>query len=571
MRGIFALIAVIAAYAAVSWAPAVVAHPERDTYYPNFDRDTREFGPAFGNTPTPRGIFNPKGGKRLVVCKPDSEQRIRQIRGGKRERRNRIRNLRLLPQCKFEHIQAAVNAAQSGNRIAILPGVYEEEPSEASPNPDPKCEGMYTNANRNTDQTLARGAPIPSESIEGSYEYHFKCPNSQNMIAIMGDSPEDEDLRCDQKCNLQIVGTGVRRDAVTIRGRRLKLNVIKADRADGVYLRNFLVEDSDFNNIYVLETNGFVVDKIITRYSREYGVLSFASDNGLYDRVEAYGAGDSGVYPGSGPEGNCQRYGIEMRRVDSHHNNIGFSGTAANGIWIHDSKFHHNSSGITFDSFAGGHPGMPQDCSKIEFNQIYSNNLDVWNDQRDDYCNINKRSIEQRDDRTIVCPTFQNPAGTGIFIAGGNGNIIRHNRVWDNWRDGMKQLWVPRELRGEDTTGQSKNTENQYDTSLNNKYTENVMGVAPDGSRDLNGNDFWWDNEGNGNCWERNSVHPSVSGGPSSNVVGGLPDCPGSPVLLPGNASEQSSQISCATWDPYDEQLQDPPGCDWFIVPPEPK
>ena len=98
------------------------------------------------------------------------------------------------------------------------------------------------------------------------------------------------------------------------------------------------------------------------------------------------------------------------------------------------------------DSFAGGHPGMPQDCSKWESNQIYSNNADLFNDKRDAYCK--NTPIEKRDPRK-VCPTFQVPVGTGILTGGGNGNIFRDNWIYDNWRRGTMLFWVPGELRGE--------------------------------------------------------------------------------------------------------------------------
>ena len=51
---------------------------------------------------------------------------------------------------------------------------------------------------------------------------------------------------------------------------------------------------------------------------------------------------------------------------------------------------------------------MPQDCSKWERNQIYSNNNDLFNDERDEYCR--EPPIEKRDPRK-VCPTFQVPVG----------------------------------------------------------------------------------------------------------------------------------------------------------------
>jgi hypothetical protein len=57
---------------------------------------------------------------------------------------------------------------------------------------------------------------------------------------------------------------------VRITGQKSKLNVIRADRADGIYLKNFQVQYSDFNNIYVLETNGFRIDSVVSKYSREY-------------------------------------------------------------------------------------------------------------------------------------------------------------------------------------------------------------------------------------------------------------------------------------------------------------
>ena len=215
---------------------------------------------------------------------------------------------------------------------------------------------------------------------------------------------------------------------------------------------------------------------------------------------EAYGSGDSGIYPGSGPEGHCRRYGIEVRYSESYGNTIGWSGTAGNGVWTHDSKFHHNSAGITMDSFAGGHPGMPQDCSKWVNNQIYSNNADLFNDKRDAYCK--NTPTEQRDPRK-VCPTFQVPVGTGILTGGGNGNIFKKNWIYDNWRRGTMLFWVPGELRGEDPTGQSA-PNRTFETSHNNKYIGNRMGFRPSGRRDPNGVDFWWDEEGGGNCWSGN-------------------------------------------------------------------
>jgi hypothetical protein len=526
-------------------AGAAHGHAERLSYYPNH---------KLGQVPKYRS-----GGKALVVCKKDSGQRIRKLLKGKDERRN----LALLDDCRYRHVQAAVDAAKSGNRILILPGVYREEPSRKAVEPAPRCKDDYQSY-----QDPGFGAT--GTVRVANYEYQRKCKNAQNLIAIIGDGP-DKDRRCDRKCNLQIEGTGTKPGHVLIDGSRKKLNVIRADRADGIHLRNFTIQYSDFNNVYVLETNGFRMENIVSRWSREYGFLSFTSDNGLYRKLTAYGSGDSGIYPGSGPEGHCKRYGIEVDRVNSYGNTIGWSGTAGNGIYTHDSKFHHNAAGITTDSFAGGHPGMPQDCSKWERNEIYSNNLDLFNEQRDRYCFEENRPIHKRNPK-VVCPAFGVPVGTGLLIAGGNENIIRNNRIWDNWRAGVMQFWVPSAFRGTDPTGQSANSgpayDAQTDTSNGNRMQANVMGVTPKGVRSPNGTDFWWDEEGRENCWSGNRAG---AGNAITSDPALLPDCPGSSVHTPTNPAKLAALAPCATWDPQDAELQDPPGCDWFTLPREPK
>ncbi len=525
------------------------AHPERNAFYPN---GIQPF-PVVGKVPEHRSIWKPsskKLGQRLVVCKGKKSKTL--IKAFK-NRTLRKRNLELLRKCKFQDVQTAVNKAKNNARILVLPGVYEELPTRGTPNPDPKCRGKYTQQ---------------GENVIGSYEYHRECPNSQNLIGIAGDGP-DADRRCDDKCNIQIEGTGKNPSDVLIKGQRAKLNVIKMDRADGIYLRNFKVTLSDFNNIYALETNGFVFDKIESSYSREYGFLTFASDNGLYTDLKSWGAGDSGIYPGSGPEGHCRRYGIEIRNSESFHNTIGYSGTAGNGVWAHDNKFHHNATGMTTDSFAANHPGMPQDCAKFENNEIYSNNEDYFNEERDEYCTISKRPLLQRNPE-IVCPTFQVPVGTGIGIFGGNGNIVRDNYIYDNWRDGAKLLAVPAALRGDDPTNQSVNTGDQFDNPIGNSYSANYMGIKPDGTKAPNGNDFWWDDSGRGNCWDNNKS--SAGSRPTSNALGGLPSCGAAPpTYAVPNPLKSASQVTCATWDPQDELLRDPPGCDWFVRPPKPR
>ena len=495
------------ATAALAAPPSAFAHRERPTTFPD---------PAAASVPRYR-----TAGPALVVCKPDSQARIARLAAS-----NRRRNLRLLSQCRYAHVQAAVNDAQPGSRILVLPGVYREEPSRAAPNEDPRCANLLVTSNDGR-------AQVPS------YAYQAQCPNAQNLIAIVG------------KREIQIEGTGDAPSDVLLFGDRRKLNVVRADRADGVVLRNFTVQYSDFNNVYVLETNGFRLERIVSRWSREYGVLSFTSDNGLYSHITAYGSGDSGVYPGSGPQGHCQWYGIELRRINAYGNTVGLAGTSGDGLWIHDSRFHHNAVGLGFDSVFRNHPGMPQDCTKIERNRIYSNNLDVYTAQRDTYC---RAPVLARDPR-IVCPTVLPPMGTGIVFAGGNGNIVRDNWIYDNWRYGAMLFWVPAFIRGVDDPAL------QNDTSHSNQYVGNRMGRTPGGMRAPNGLDFWWDEEGSGNCWEGNGT---VRSDPAR-----LPACSPPAPFTPANPAKFTQLVACADWNPLTNT--DPPGCAWTRRPARPR
>jgi hypothetical protein len=531
---------VLAVLAALLLPALAAAHPERNTFFPDHTRGER---PTVSTAPPTH-----------VVCKPDSRQRIIRSWAGRGSIRTRTRRtlLRRLRRCRFQHIQEAVNAARSGSRIQVMPGVYREEPSRRVTFNDPRCANDNPEYWEPTNDGHGENGRVPT------YRFHWDCPNSRNLIQVLGDSPDDPDRECDQRCDLQISGAGRRARDVLIEGDRIKRDVIRADRADGFVLTNLTVEEASFNGVDVVETNGFRLTHLVARYNQNYGVLTFTSDNGLYDTIEAYRNGDSGVYPGSGPEGHCQRYGIEIRNVDSYENVLGLSGTAGNGTWTHNSRFRDNSAGVINDSFASGHPGMPQDCSRWTDNEVHSNNFNPFENSNEQVCNstpFERRRQEQ------VCPQFQVPVGTGFGFFGANANIIRDNRVWNNWRSGYTLFWVPGSIRGDNSP------EAQRDTSNGNRITGNTFGVRPDGTRDPNGVDVYWDEQGIGNCWQGNT---GPGGAAPRSDPATLPDCTGGGSTSPvSNPRKTAQEASCAAWDPQDNP--DPPGCTWFTTPPEPR
>src|SRR5256885_10372321 len=111
------LVLLLGLAAALALPAASLGHPERPGKFPSFDS---------GGVPKYRN-----GGPTLVVCKRDSLQRIRRIYAGHRHAmRGRLAMLR---QCRYRNIQAAVNDAQTGFRILIMPGVYVEQPNRGAP------------------------------------------------------------------------------------------------------------------------------------------------------------------------------------------------------------------------------------------------------------------------------------------------------------------------------------------------------------------------------------------------------------------------------------------------------
>lgn len=529
----------------IATAGGAAAHEERDTVFPDYD----------GRVPTYR-TFD-QAAEVEVVCKPDSDDRIRNIRNSKL----RAFNNKLLAMCEFNHIQAAVddireNGPADGRvNLYVLPGKYLEEPSR-----DPECAEGYD------------GGVV-------TYEFAYDCPNLVNLVGIFGDDPDDDDRKCDNPlCSLQIEGTGQTREDVVLRGGFKESdgdwidnhNGIMADRADGIYIKDITAELFRENAMYVLETNGYVFDGTVTRYNDLYGLLSFASDRGLMKDCVSHHAGDGAIYPGSPSDvyadedftGPLPRPVVEINGCNVHHAALGHSATAGNGIYLRNNKFHHNATGIVVDSFVPNHPGMPVDHNWMENNRIWANN-ENWYEKFVNTGICDKPPAQRGYEQGTVCPAFPLPVGTGILVGGGNHSFLRNNQIYDNWRAGVMQFWVPAPIREEmDPT-------KLYDTSHDNRYVANRMGFAPGGLTQPNGVDFWWDDQGNGNCWQGNK---SATGEVTSNTVfpDGLPDCDsGGSVWTAGNPVKSAGLVPCATYDREDNP--NPPGCMWFVSPEEPE
>jgi hypothetical protein len=478
-------------------------------------------------------------GPALLVCTGDKEAFDAAISGFPAALK--ATNQALWTQCQalgYRNLQDAVDAVTTpGVTIRMLPGRYQELPSLAPPT----------------------GACATLTGIGKSELYHYDvlsleqqqaCPHNQNLVAIIG------------KKDLQIEGTGAAPTDVVVDAQFSKLNTIRADNADGIYFRNLTAERSQFNAFYVMETDGFVLERTVGRWNDEYGFLTFAVDHGLYTEAEGYGNGDSAFYPGAASNINkdrgydVPRYAVEIRDSYGHDNMLGYSGTAGDSVWVHDSVFTHNSTGISTDSAFPGHPGLPQNHSLFERNIIANNNNDYYRFHKDGTCA--KPYAQRGYEQGVVCPVVGVPVGLGVINPGGNYNTWRDNHIYGNRYGGFLTSWVPGFAR-EDFSAAA-----QFDTSHHNRYLGNHMGVSERGVPIPNGVDYWWDGQGLDSCWTTAPDSVDVSAN-----VGPLPACGSDdrPTALGmkryvGEPLATLKMYACAQYNL--EQRRMPVDCDWW-------
>ena len=274
-------------------------------------------------------------------------------------------------------------------------------------------------------------------------------------------------------------------------------------------LRNVTVRHAKEHDIYVLETDGYLLDRFKAFYAGEYGVLTFVEDHGLMQNCDAAGNGDSGLYPGAGADTGAERDtkyypGVPLQPGDpllrlppQRGRLLGHrrqrdprrpQQLLRQRARLHDRRVHRP-----------GTRASRRTRDLVENNNFYSNNFNPY--------------VKGSD----VKPSVPVPVGTGLWIAGGNDNVVRNNHFYDNWRRGTMLFAVPdATICGPPPVGSDSPVPGcepgKFSTSYRDSFYGNVMGAAPDGTSKPNGVDFWWDNfpTNTGNCWYQNSAPGSA-------------------------------------------------------------
>ena len=437
-------------------------------------------------------------------------------------------------ECAFKHIQSAVSSIPEGNTtptlIRIWPGFYKEEPSRA----------------------IANGTP-DNENGTFSYEYHINNPNAENLISIVG------------KKNVTLRGMGAKPRDVVIDAEFKKHVVIRGDRSDGIIIENLSTWHGFDHGVYILDTDGFVIDRVHSGYSRKYPFLTFANDHGLMQNCEAFGAGDGGIYPGSsadlgqrspaellsGWDTTERRASTEIRNCKSYHNVLGYSGTQGDHVWVHDNEFFDNAVGFVTDSETD-HPNYPQNNLRFENNRVYNNNFNVYAKDSDVKATVFANSI-------LI------PVGIGVIIASGNDNVVQNNHFWGHQNYGLWLLNGPGLILSPGAPVIDGGPAAAPFISERNLFLSNRMynPASPESSQ--NEVDFGWDGFGLTNCWQDNARTPEGEAATSNMVM--LPPCngpDGSPLpLTPGVPNTNLvDQVGLVFIDTDADEENDTPICD---------
>lgn len=259
---------------------------------------------------------------------------------------------------------------------------------------------------------------------------------------------------------------GADRNTVILDGEFELENGIRALGAKDVVVENMTTTNYTKNGVFVTGVDGYRISYVTAYRTGDYGVYAFDSVNGQIDHVYAAGSPDAGVYIGQ-----CFPCNAVITDVVSEHNGLGYSGTNSGGdLYIVNSTFRYNRAGVVPNS--GSYElCYPERDTVVVGNLVHSNN--------------------QGDTPAIDVALLA--MGNGILVAGGVGNTIERNRVWDHDKTGIGLAPFPEEDPNDELP-----TEEEWAQTCDE--SKQVAPVDPGGAI------LWdsWDNSVSGNVLEDN-------------------------------------------------------------------
>jgi len=202
---------------------------------------------------------------------------------------------------------------------------------------------------------------------------------------------------------------GTDRNAVIVDGehqRPLGINVVAAD---GVAVENLTVRNATGNGIYWTSLTGYRGSYLTAYNNAIYGIYAFDATDGLFEHSYASGSKDAAFYIGQ-----CDPCDAVITDVLAENNGMGYSGTNSSEVFIVDSVWRHNVSGIV--------PNTLDSQREAPFGRV----------------TIAGNLIHDNDSREAPALGLQWSAfGNGVLLTGGLDSLVERNRIVNHERSGV--------------------------------------------------------------------------------------------------------------------------------------
>ncbi|MDO8389643.1 MAG: right-handed parallel beta-helix repeat-containing protein [Actinomycetota bacterium] len=424
-------------------------------------------------------------------------------------------------------ILAAATAA-----LVLLGACSDDSTSDSASTDAPSTDAPSTDA-PSTTEAAAGPLQVPADYPTIQAAVDAAVPGDLILVAP-GTYPEAVQVETDQ-----LTIRGLDRNTVILDGEFEMDNGIRILGAKGVTVENMTAMNYTKNGFFWTGVDGYHGAYLNTYRTGDYGVYVYDSVNGQLDHLYTAGSVDAGVYIGG-----CYPCNAVLTDTVSEHNGLGYSGTNSGGnLLIINSVFRNNRAGVVPNS--GTYElCYPERETTIVGNLIYSNN--------------------QADSPSIDWALIA--MGNGIVSAGGVGNDIERNLIYDHDRGGIvlapyleedpndkqptPEQWTQtcdeqRQLRPEDPG------EAMLWNSYNNRVAENVLEDNREADLIVASADL--DESTLGNCFVGNTFTASAP-----RLIEALAPCEGT-----GTGSWLDGEYDIFSW----LTTEHPPGVDWKTAP----
>ena len=313
---------------------------------------------------------------------------------------------------KSERVRIAVAALAL---MGLAAGCGGSSGSKAGPDPSsaPTASTEPTPSSTPTAPTAALAPADPAQESVRAVPGEYKTVQSavdaakEGDLILIGEGTYNEAVEVTTN-NLTI--RGLDRNKTILDGQFTLTNGFKVVGANGVAIENMTAKNYTKNGFFWTGATGYRGSYLTAFRNGDYGVYAFLSTKGQIEHSYGAGSPDAGFY-----SGGCYPCDSVINDVISEYNGLGYSGTNSGGnLLIVNSIFRFNRAGVVPNS--GSYElCYPERDSTIVGNVVYSNN--------------------QPDTPAIDVSLLA--MGNGILSAGGVGNTIERNLVYDHDKTGI--------------------------------------------------------------------------------------------------------------------------------------